>query len=94
MTGLGEEDLTLVFSKHEEHAIIEAHSHCAICECDFFAHNAVTDPEFPRGGGANPQGRGANLLFDQKCPENCMKMKEFGPGGGCRSLVSPLDPSM
>ena len=35
----------------------------------------VADPRFPRGGGANPQGRGANLLFGQKFSENCMKMK-------------------
>ena len=36
---------------------------------------AVVDPGFPRGGGTNPQGVGANLLFGQKFPENCMKMK-------------------
>ena len=33
------------------------------------------------GGGANFQGGGANLLFNQIFPENCMKMKEFGPRG-------------
>ena len=33
------------------------------------------------GGGANPKGGGgANLLFRQNVPENCMKMKEIGPG--------------
>ena len=42
---------------------------------------SVADPEFPRGGGANPQGGGAYLLFAPKIPKNCMKMKEFGPGG-------------
>ena len=36
---------------------------------------------FPRGG-ANPQGGGANLLSGQKFSKNCMKMKEFGLGGG------------
>ena len=41
----------------------------------------VADPGFPRGGGVNPRGWGANLLFGQKFPENCMKMKEFGPRG-------------
>ena len=44
-------------------------------------HQAVADPGFPRGGGANSQGGGANLLFGQKISKNCMKMKEFGPGG-------------
>ena len=42
---------------------------------------SVADPGFPRGWGTNPQGGGANLLFGQKFPENCMKMKEFVPGG-------------
>ena len=41
----------------------------------------MVDPGFPRGEGANLQGGGANLLFGQKFPENCMKIKEFGPGG-------------
>ena len=41
----------------------------------------MADPEFPRGGCANPQGGGANLLFGQITPQNCMKMKEFGPRG-------------
>ena len=58
--------------------------------------SAVADPVFPRrGGGANPQGGGANLLFCPNFPENCMKMKEFGPrGGGGASLAPPLDPPM
>ena len=34
------------------------------------------------------------LLFGQKIPENCMKMKEFGPRGGLASLTPSLDPSM
>ena len=47
--------------------------------------------DFPRGGGANPQGGDANLLFSQKIPENCMKMKEFGSrgGGGTRPWRPP-----
>ena len=53
----------------------------------------VADPGFPKGGGANPQGGDVNLLFGQKFPENCMKMKEFGPGGEA-SLTPPLDPPM
>ena len=35
-------------------------------------------PGFPRG--ANPQSGSANLLFGQISPENCLKMKEIGPG--------------
>ena len=35
----------------------------------------VADPGFPRGGGGN-------LLFGQNFPENCIKMKELGPGVG------------
>ena len=57
---------------------------------------AVADLGFPRGGGANPQGGGANLLFGQKFPENCMKMNKFGPrgGGGMHPWHPPLDPPM
>ena len=47
-------------------------------------------PGFPRGGGANPQGGGANLLFGQTFPENCMKMKEFGSTGGHPLLDPPM----
>ena len=49
---------------------------------------SVAVPGFPRGGGANLQGGGAHLLFGQKFPENCIKMKEFGPGG--RVPCAPL----
>ena len=49
----------------------------------------LADLGFPRGGGAKPHGGGANLLFGQKFPENCMKMKEFGPTGGHASLAHP-----
>ena len=53
---------------------------------------SVADPGFPRGGGANPEGGGANLIFGQKFPENCMKMKEFGPRGGKRASLAPPPP--
>ena len=43
---------------------------------------SVADPGFPRGGGAEPKVGGANLLFGQNFPENCMIMKEFGPMRG------------
>ena len=52
----------------------------------------MADPVFPRGGAANPQDEGANLLFGQKIPENCMKMKEFGPRRGVTCpWCPPLD---
>ena len=34
------------------------------------------------------QGGGANLLFGQIFPENCMKMKEIGAMGAVRPLRS------
>ena len=51
---------------------------------------AVVVPGFPRGGGANSQGRGANLISGQKFPKNCIKMKDFGPGGRGRVSLPPL----
>ena len=43
------------------------------------------------GGSRISQRRGANILFGQKFPENCMKSKEFGPrGGGERPWRSTL----
>ena len=40
-------------------------------------------------------GGGANRLFDQFFPKNCMKMKEIGlGGGGARPCRIPLDPPM
>ena len=50
----------------------------------------VADPGFPREGGANPQGGGANLLFGQKFPENCMKWKNLDPEGGRIPGALPL----
>ena len=41
---------------------------------------SVADPGFPGGGGANPISWGENLLFGQIFPENCIKMKQIGPG--------------
>ena len=43
---------------------------------------SVADPGFARGEGGNPLCEGAKLLFGQKFPQNCMKIKEFGPRGG------------
>ena len=61
----------------------------------------MADPGFPRGGGAKPPGapnlQGAPTYGFAKFPQNCMKLKEFGPGGGRPKfyyvdtpLVSPL----
>ena len=42
-----------------------------------------------REGGANSQSECPYVLFCKFFAENCMKMKDFGPGG--TSLVPPLD---
>ena len=42
---------------------------------------AVADPEFPRGGGAEPPGGWRQHTVLLKFPKNCMKLKEFEPGG-------------
>ena len=52
---------------------------------------AVADPGFSRGGCANSQNRCANLLFCNFFVQNCMKMKEFGRGGGARVPGASLD---
>ena len=52
----------------------------------------MTDQDFP-GGCANSQNGCANLLFCNFFAENCMKMKEFGPGVG-RVPGAPLDPPL
>ena len=41
----------------------------------------MADPGFSRGGGANPKGGGANLLFGQFSPKTAWKWRNFGPGG-------------
>ena len=39
----------------------------------------VTDPGFPRGGGANPREGGRHHTILPNFPKKCMKLKEFGP---------------
>ena len=47
---------------------------------------AWADLGFPRGGGVNsPGGRQHTIL--PNVPKNCMKLKEFGPPGGCMSKI-------
>ena len=43
------------------------------------------------GWNANLRGGGANLLLDKMFAENCMEIKEIGPGFVPRA---PLDPQM
>ena len=54
----------------------------------------VADPGFPRGGRNHPTPKdgGANLLFGQIFPQNCMQIKDIAPG--CASLPHPLDRPM
>ena len=42
----------------------------------------VADLGFPRGGCANPKGRGRQPTICLIFPKNCMKMKKFWPRGG------------
>ena len=49
--------------------------------------NSVADPGFPRGGGANSPGGGRQHTILPNFPINCMKLKEFGPGGGRASKI-------
>ena len=51
-------------------------------------HSGV-DPGFPVGEGATPKRQFVNLFFYKLFARNCMKMKEFGPRGGCVSLAPP-----
>ena len=44
-------------------------------------YTSVADPEFPPGGGANPSAEGCQHKILPNFPKNCMKLKEFGPGG-------------
>ena len=55
----------------------------------FSSSYAVADPGFPRGGSANSPG-GHQRTILPNFPKNCMKLKEFGPRGGCMSLAPPL----
>ena len=47
---------------------------------------SVADPGFPRGGRANPSAWGKNPLLGKIFAENCMKIKDIGPGGGDLSV--------
>ena len=57
----------------------------------------VVDRGFPRGRGANPPGRGANIRnirFCQIFPKYYVKLKEFGPGGRVRPKCYYVDPPL
>ena len=53
---------------------------------------SVADLGFPRGGGANSGGD--QHTISPKFPKNCMKLKEFGPGGGARPKFYYVDPPL
>ena len=61
---------------------------------DYFETLAVADPGFPRGGGANLKGGGANLLFGHFFLKTAWKWRNFGPEGGVRPSRPPLDPPL
>ena len=46
---------------------------------------SVADPGFPWGGGTNPPGGEHTILLN--FPKNCMKSKEFGPGGDVQNFI-------
>ena len=47
--------------------------------------------DFPEEGASTPQGGGHQRTILPNFPKNCVKLKEFGPPGGCMSLApSPL----
>ena len=48
------------------------------------ASSAVADPG---EGGANSKGECEKLLFCKLFPKNCMKLKEFGPGGDASMAI-------
>ena len=54
---------------------------------------SLADPRFPRrgggAGGANSCDWGKNLLFGKVFAENCMKMKEIGPGRAEHPFAPP-----
>ena len=59
-------------------------------------HNWLFDQwriqDFPEEGVPTPRGE---PTYDfAKFPQNCMKLKEFGPGGERASLAPPLDPQL
>ena len=54
---------------------------------------SVTDPGFPRGGGASPPGGRQHTILPN-FPKNCTESKEFGPGERRASLTPPLDPPL
>ena len=60
-----------------------------ITNTDISPFCAVADPGFSRGGAPIPKLG----LFCNFIAENCMKMKEFGRGGGTRVPGAPLDPT-
>ena len=55
------------------------------------SQSTVADPGFPRRGGALSRGGRQHTIFSN-FPQNCIKLKEFGPPVGMRDAC-PIDPS-
>ena len=64
----------------------------AIYNDKYISLSSVADPGFPRGGGATLRGCQYTIL--PKFPKNCMKLKEFGPGGRTSLTPLSLDPPL
>ena len=57
----------------------------------FYLHYTAADPGFPRRGAPTCKVGGANLLFNQFFPKNCMKNERIWTGrGGARPWRPPL----
>ena len=52
-----------------------------------FETPSVADPGFPRGGGANSPGGGANIRFCQIFPKTAWNWKNLDPQGGRASKI-------
>ena len=54
------------------------------------SQSTVADPGFPRRGGGTLRGGRQHTIFSN-FPQNCIKLKEFGPPVGMRDAC-PIDP--
>ena len=60
-------------------------------DLEFSTAPAVADPGFRPGGAPTPRGGRQHTILPI-FPENCMKLKEFGPRGGVRPKFYYVDP--
>ena len=69
----------------------------ASCLCLYSIINyqeAVADPGFPGGGGANSPGGGAPTYDFAKFPQKLHEIERIWTPGGVRPLQPPLDPPL